>query len=244
MDHNFYKNYFEFEKYHWWFRVRRNIILSLLEKYRISKTSKIFDFGCGSGYTAGYLQGLGYNVAGADFSDEAIGQGRANGVRNLEVINNNDIKHPEGGFNLIMALDVVEHIKDDFEIIKAMERSIGSGGMLIMTVPAYMWLWGVQDDVAHHFRRYTMRSIMRLLDKFPDLTIVKKSYFNTLLFPAIVMVRFVSKWFGLRGRESDFEINNGLLNNIFFRIFNLESKLLKYINFPFGVSVLLVVKKK
>src|SRR3989344_8976776 len=121
MDHNFYKNYFEFEKYHWWFRVRRNIILSLLEKYEISKTSRIFDFGCGSGYTVGYLQRLGYDIAGADFSNEAIEQGRANGVHNLEVISNNDIKYPEGGFGLIMALDVVEHIKDDLGIIAAME---------------------------------------------------------------------------------------------------------------------------
>jgi len=237
MDHNFYKNYFEFEKYHWWFRVRRNIILALLEKYKILKTAKIFDFGCGSGYTVGYLQKLGYYA-------EAIEFGRSRGVGNLEVAQNNQIEALEGGFDLIMALDVVEHIEDDLGVISNLERALKPGGSLIITVPAHMWLWGVQDDVAHHFRRYTMKSVVHLFDKFPSLAMVKKSYFNTFLFPMIAVARLASRWFGLGGRESDFEINNGLLNNIFFSVFNLESKFLKYFNFPFGVSILLVVKKK
>ena len=76
MDLSFYKTYFEAEKNHWWFKVRRNIVLSILKKYNISKTAKIFDFGCGSGYTVSFLQSEGYNAHGSDVSNEAIEYGK------------------------------------------------------------------------------------------------------------------------------------------------------------------------
>src|SRR3989344_758285 len=243
MEKNFYKTYFEVEKDHWWFRVRRNIILSLIKKYKIPKTAKIFDFGCGSGYTVGYLQKLGFNVSGADVSFEAIDFGLAQGIENLEVVQGAEIRPTEGGFGLILALDVIEHIEDDLGAIRGVERALKPGGMAIITVPAYRWLWGVQDEVAHHYRRYTAGSLAGVLKRATSLKILKKTYFNTFLFFPIVAVRLLSKLLKLKDRESDFDINNRFLNGLFYSVFNLETHFLKFLNFPFGVSVLMVLKK-
>ena len=243
MEKDFYKTYFVIEENNWWFRVRRNLVFDLLQKYKVPKTAKIFDFGCGSGYTVGYLQELGYDVSGSDISAEAIEFGLSNGIRNLYVAQNGEIKPPEGGFDVILALDVIEHIQDDWEAVRAIERALRPGGVAIITVPAYQWLWGVQDDVAHHFRRYTMTGLTSIVKRSGDLTIIHKTYFNTFLFPPIAVVRMLSKWFNLRERESDFDINNRLLNSIFYFIFNLETHFLKFFSFPFGVSILFVLKK-
>ncbi len=244
MDKDFYKTYFEIEKSHWWFRVRRNLILDLLRQYKIPKTARIYDFGCGSGFTVGYLQKLGYDVSGADISAEAIEFGIDRGVRNLEVVQDHKIKSPEGGFDVILALDVIEHIKDHHGVIHDVEVALKQGGLAIITVPAYQWLWGVQDEVSHHHRRYTSESLARLVRENTNLKIIKETYFNTFLFIPIAIVRVFSKWFNLKQRESDFDINNKWLGGIFFFIFNLESKILRFIKMPFGTSILLVSKKE
>ncbi len=244
MDSNFYKTYFALEENNWWFRIRRNLIFDLLQKYKVSKTAKIFDFGCGSGYTVGYLQKHGYNVSGTDVSAEAIELGQSRGINNLGVAQIDEIKPPEGGFDLILALDVIEHIQDDSGAVKALQKALKLGGMIIMTVPAYQWLWGIQDNVAHHFRRYTMFGLVDKVKMSSDFKIVRKTYFNTFLFPPIAVVRILSKWFNLKERESDFDISSRLLNGLFYFIFNSEIKFLKYINFPFGVSLLLIARRE
>lgn len=243
MEKDFYKTYFALEEDNWWFRVRRNLIFDLIRKYKITNKSKIFDFGCGSGYTVGYLQRMGYDASGADVSAEAIEFGLSKGIRNLSVAQGGEIKPLEGGFDLILALDVIEHIKDDLGAIRAIEMALKPGGMAIMTVPAYQWLWGVQDEVAHHFRRYTMSGLADTVKRSSGFKVVRKTYFNTFLFPPIAVVRVLSKCFNLKERESDFSINNWFLNGLFYFIFNLETYFLKLFNFPFGVSILLVLKK-
>jgi len=243
MDKDFYKTYFEAEKNHWWFKVRRNIILSLIKKYKVPKTAKIFDFGCGSGYLVGQLQKLGYDASGSDISFEAIESGLSKGIRNIAAVQSLEISPPERAFDLILALDVIEHIQDDSEAIRVIERALRPGGTAIITVPAYQWLWGVQDDIAYHYKRYAIGSLTKVLKKNTKLKILRKTYFNTFLFLPIVIVRIFSRWFNLKERESDFDINSRFLNSLFYFIFNLETYFFKFLNFPFGVSILLVLEK-
>jgi len=243
MEKDFYKAYFALEEDNWWFRVRRNLTFDLLVKYKVPKTAKIFDFGCGSGYTVGYLQKLGYDASGSDISAGAIEFGLSKDIHNIAVARSGEIRPPEGGFDLILALDVIEHIQDDSGAIRAIERALRPGGMAIITVPAYQWLWGVQDDVSHHYRRYTIGSLAKVLNKNTNLQILRRTYFNTFLFPPIALVRILSKWFNLKERESDFDINSSWLNAIFFHIFNLEIKILRHMSFLFGTSILVVIQK-
>lgn len=243
MRRDFYKTYFNLEKDNWWFRVRRNVIQGLLKKYAINTDDKVLDYGCGSGFLVEQLQNQGHDAYGVDTSKEAIDFGVTKGIRNLFQQNGIKVNFPDNYFDVILAMDVIEHIEDDRSAIEEFERLLKPEGHLIITVPAYQWLWGVQDEVAHHFRRYTMSGLTDTINRSSNLKIVRKTYFNTFLFLPIAVVRILSKWFNLKERESDFDINSRFSNNIFYFIFNLEAYFLKFFSFSFGVSILLVLKK-
>lgn len=245
MDRSFYKNYFEVEKNHWLMKIRRSIVLDVLKKYGCKpKETKILDFGCGSGYFVARLAERGYQSFGLDISAEAIEFGQRQGVKNIEVIDSHKINHPDDFFDAVILLDVVEHLEDESWAIKEVERVLVPGGVAVIMVPAFMFLWGVQDEVAHHYRRYTMPKLLEMTKKSSNLSVVQKTYFNTFLFAPIALVRLFSRWFNVKNRESDFDINNPILNKILFWIFNFERFLLHRFRFPFGVSILAVFKKE
>lgn len=243
MDQSFYKNYFEIEKSHWLMQVRRGIVTDALTRYGSGAGSKVLDFGCGSGYQAARLAEAGYVTHGVDVSQEAIRFGQAQGTKNLRVIDSHVLDYEDNVFDAVLILDVLEHLEDEAWAVREIERVLKPGGIAIIMVPAFPFLWGVQDEVAHHYRRHTMPSIVASIERSSRLTVVKKSYYNTFLFAPIAAVRLVSRWLHLKGRQSDFDLNNRFLNTLCFSIFNAERRLLRRFSFPFGVSILLVVRK-
>lgn len=242
MDENFYKTYFELEKNNWWFKVRREIIFWLLNKHNSTK-GKILDYGCGSGFLVKELQDGGLDAYGIDVSLPAIQLGKSRNIKNLFKIDDIKVDMPDNHFDTLLALDVVEHLENDSAALEEFHRLLKPGGLAVITVPAYQWMWGVQDEISHHFRRYTMRQLVNLIGKNPNFKILKKSYFNTFLFPPIALVRVLSQILKTK-RESDFEMAGNLMNKVLYFIFHLESKLIRYFNFPFGVSILLIIKKE
>jgi len=242
MEKSYYKDFFILEKEHWFFRSRRNILLYFIRKYA-KLGSKIFDFGCGSGYLVGQLQRQGFNAYGMDFEKEAIDHGANSGIENLTLGIGNRIEHPDESFDLVTAFDVLEHIEKEESVIVELARILKQDGKIIITVPAYQWLWGIQDEISHHFRRYTSRSLTAVFKEFSELKIIRKTYFNIFLFPPIAIVRLLSKWFNGKNRKSDFDIKTGPLDIFLYHIFNFESYFLKFTNFPFGVSILFVLQK-
>lgn len=246
MDVGFYKKYFEVEKKHWLMRVRRSIIEDNLRRFFSANTSqtKILDFGCGSGIFVSELQEKGYDVHGVDISAEAIKFGELRGIKNLSIQDSHRLDFPDASFDVVLSLDVLEHLEDESWAIREVYRILKPGGKFMVMVPAYMFLWGVQDEVAHHYRRYTLNKLEKVISRNGDFKFIKSSYFNSFLFLPIAMVRLLSKHFRLKKRESDFDINTPLLDKIFFTIFNFERKLLRKIVFPFGVSILLISQKK
>jgi 2-polyprenyl-3-methyl-5-hydroxy-6-metoxy-1,4-benzoquinol methylase len=245
MDAHFYSTYFKVEKEHWLMRVRRAIVMDNLTKYLEKKHehTKVLDFGCGSGLFVQELAQAGYDAHGLDISDEAIKFGALQGIKNLGVIDSHKINFPDNTFDAVLTLDVLEHLEKTDWALAEMQRVVKPGGVIVIMVPAFMFMWGVQDEVAHHYRRYTEDLLKKEITDATKLQFVRMSYFNTFLFLPIVAVRLLSKLFNIKGRESDFDLNNPTLNKIFFAIFNAERKLLQKINYPFGVSVLAVLKK-
>jgi len=244
MDIGFYKAYFNIEKTHWLMRVRRLIIKDTLKSLRLNSKPgvKILDYGSGSGFLVKELQDEGLDVWGVDSSEQAVQYGKLQGVKNLSVIDNN-YKWEVGSFNVLLMMDVLEHIKDPQTVLFPALESLEDGGYLIVTVPAYMFLWGVQDEIAHHYRRYTKTSLLTEILKNKNITVVHCTYFNSFLLIPIAGFRLFCRVFGFKNRQSDFDVNNRLLNYLFYLVFNLERKILKYIDFPAGVSILLVVRK-
>ena len=245
MERSFYKNYFKIEKEHWLMVVRRMIVGDNLRTYLGKKPgeSKVLDFGCGSGIFVNELAKQGYQAHGLDISEEAVKFGTLQGIQNLGVIDSHKIDFEDNTFDAVFTLDVLEHLEDEKWALDEIRRVLKPGGVAIIMVPAYMFLWGVQDEVAHHYRRYTRGSLLKKIREATSLQMVRSSYFNTLLFLPITGVRLMSRLLGIKGRESDFDINSPFLNKLFFSIFNTERKLLRNVNFPFGVSVLAVLKK-
>ncbi len=245
MDRSFYKNYFKIEKEHWLMRIRRTIVQDSLDRYlgKAPKHTKLLDFGCGSGIFVEELEKAGFDAHGVDISDEAVRFGALQGIKNLSVIDSHKINFGDNTFDVVLSMDVLEHLEDEEWALKEIERILKPNGIFVVMVPAYMFLWGVQDEVAHHYRRYTKGSLLKVVKGTTKLNTIRATYFNTFLFTPIALVRLVSRLFKIKGRESDFDLNSPMLNKILFSIFNFERKILKKISFPFGVSILALFKK-
>jgi SAM-dependent methyltransferase len=138
-----------------------------------------------------------------------------------------------------MCLDVLEHLQNDKAGARELTRVLRKGGRAVVTVPAYRFLWSVTDVLSHHFRRYSRSEIT---DALSDFEIERITYFNTFLFPPIAAMRFLNRFIKTHDNE-DSLVSGGFINTVLYTIFHLESILLRYMNFPFGVSILVVARR-
>ena len=242
MDIQMYRIFFEIQKKHWWFTSKKEIILDTIARYsNLKPESAILDIGCGSGLMLNALEEIG-NTSGMDMSDDAIqfSQEIFKGSIKKGFLPNN-VPYPENQFDLITALDVIEHIDDDVQSLRTIRSLLTQNGTAIITVPAYMFLWSHFDELNEHKRRYTLPELKDKLE-LADLRIEKISYYNTLLFPIAYLVRKLNNLLGRDG-ASDIDMPGKSVNTILTKIFSSEKSLLRFCNLPFGVSILAVVKK-
>jgi len=229
------------ESFHWWFVVRRKLLHSILSSVKILKNCAVLEVGCGTGANLRTLGSAGIYGIGLDRSVYALTLVKSK--ENLPLLagdlNNLPIKTKSVG--LIIAMDIFEHLEDDRKGIVESYRVLSEGGILILTVPAFKSLRGVQDVVTGHKRRYSRKKITRKLRQ-EGFAILKSSYFNFFLFFPILIARRMIYLLGLK-IESENEVNFPLINFFLKAIFSLEVYALKYLSFPFGVSILCIAKK-
>ena len=143
----------------------------------------------------------------------------------------------------VTMFDVLEHIEDEARVFRVVCQKLRPGGWIVLSVPAYMWLWGHQDAVNQHFRRYTLRELRGKLQA-ADFTVERTTYFNTFLFPSIAAVRLFARYGRRRHNEKgDFAYGRNPSNPVLRSIFAAERVFLRYIDFPFGVSVFAAARK-
>ena len=234
----------EVEGSHWWFVGRRAILESFLNGIvsRISTSDSrlsILDVGCGTGANIEMLSQYG-DAEGVDVSDDALEFCRLKGLKAQKGLAET-LPYDDESFELTTALDVIEHLDDDVAGLKEMFRVTKRGGYSLFFVPAFMWLWGVQDDISNHRIRYTQRQIVERI-KNAGYTIERATYANWTFFPPILAGRVFMKLTGIKP-ESENNINVSALNGFFGKIFSAERFWLKNFNFPFGVSIVVVAKK-
>ena len=254
MQHDYYKEYYELERNHWWFVAREgilsNYIQQLIKQGQLPSTDlKILNVGCGPGRSSEYLSKFGkvtsieYDKFCCEFASEKTG---------LEIINGSITELPfsDNSFDLVCAFDVIEHVEADQLAVNELKRVTKNESLILITVPAFMSLWSHHDVINHHFKRYKIKEINQLFDSTNDGNKVFDTYFNSFLFLPIYFFRKVSNLLKLgqkrKGSGSDFEaFKPGILNTILYRIMYFESKLInKEIRFPFGVSIIYNWKKK
>jgi SAM-dependent methyltransferase len=240
MDEEFYPAYFELEGRHWWFLGRRRLFLRLLGQRLPSDAppARILDFGCGTGAWLAELERFGA-VSAVDADPSAVAFCHERGRTEVQLVPPGaPLPFLDDAFDIVTALDVIEHIDDDVAALAELRRVLRPGGTLLVAVPAFMFLWGVQDEVSHHRRRYTAATLRRALAG-AGLRVDRTSYFNTLLFAPIAIVRLGRRLLRApSSRQSDFELGPAWLNRALGAIFGAEAALVARRDLPCGVSLL------
>ena len=243
MEKDFYLQYASVEDKHWWFVARRRILQQVIRKLNLPTNAQILEAGCGTG---GNLKMLSrYGQVSAMELDEIACQ-LANQRQVTQVKRGSlplNIPFNSEDYDLIVILDVIEHLDDDLSALEALYYKLKPGGYLLVTVPAYMFLWSEHDEINHHKRRYRLKELKQVVRK-AGYQVNYGSYFNTILFPLIAIARGLSKLLPKQNQNSnDLKLPSKLVNKILQRIFASERYLINRFILPFGVSVLLLARK-
>lgn len=241
-----YKKMYELEDSYWWYVGRRAVIRSVIKHYCVINGGIIVDVGCGTGTNLGLLGEFSKTVIGLDTAPQAIAYCAARGFRNTKLIDNSSqLPFQDGSVELVTLLDVLEHVENESKTLSEVWRILNRGGTLLLTLPAYQFLWSEHDIALHHFRRYTASRIRELLEK-NGFSIVKCSYVIVSQFPIILAYRIVKGILNIFIPATPKTSHVRLpffLNNFFIFLLQIESKLIHRINFPFGTSIIVVAKK-
>jgi SAM-dependent methyltransferase len=241
MDVGTYEIEAAYEESHWWFVGRRSLFLAEIGRLGLPQDARILDVGTSTGTNLRMLRDAGYtNVLGLDPSEESIRWTAAKGLP--EVIKGDvcDLPFDTGSFDMVLATDVLEHVDDDARAVAEIARTLKPGGHVLITVPSFEMLWGLQDVVAHHKRRYRMPQLLRLIDG-GRLTPTRSYYFNFVLFLPILLARRVMRLFKVK-LKSEAEVNSPALNRILAGIFHADIAVAPRLKPPFGVSALVVAR--
>ena len=218
----------------WWGKARQEIVQQCMKKV-VTHDVNILEIGAGYGGMTGMLSSFG-TVNAIEPYAKAVSYLRAK----LKVKTFHGTFESFTGtekYDVITCFDVLEHIEDDRQALAKMATLVNDKGLLVLTVPAFRFLWNRHDEINHHFRRYSKKE---LLKKIPgNLKVKKASYFNTFLFPVAILDKLV-----LSKNKRSYSFNpNSVVNRVLYRIFSAEKPVLRFLNLPFGVSILLIAEK-
>ena len=251
MESSLYDEYISIEDTHWWFRGRREIITTVLRPH-VRPPARIIDIGSGGGAVAQALLEFG-NVTACDIDVRCAANVARRAGMSFAYGTAEAVPFADGRFDLVTAFDVLEHLDDDVKALREMARVARPAGLIAVTVPAYGWMWGRQDEISHHRRRYTSRSLRQAITD-ARLIPLRLTAFNTILFPGIAAVRITRRIAQrLAGRErkpdpaglrSDFSMTKpGPLNDLLAATFSAEAALLGLVDLPIGVSLLALAER-
>jgi SAM-dependent methyltransferase len=232
------------EEYHWWFSGRRRLLDDVLRDLTDGTASPrtIYDIGCGVGNNYQVLASHG-RVIGVDVNPQALEYCKKRGYADLLLRSAEKLEGiPDNSADIIVAMDVLEHLDDDHAALAEFLRILKPSGHLVVTVPAFPSLWGLQDEVSEHRRRYRLRPLARLAEE-AGFFLSRKAYFNFFLFFPILLTRVTLRLFRLNPWIEKKVDDTSILNALFKVIFRIDLFLFKWISYPYGVSILLVCTK-
>lgn len=243
MEETAYRQFVELERDHFWFVGRRRIFTHLLDRALDGRADlRVMDVGCGAGGMLELLSRYG-EVTGIDTSPELVDICRSRGFERVSVASAYELPVAPASVDLITLFDTIEHVPDDARVLEQCRRALRPGGLVFISVPAYQFLYANNDRVAHHQRRYTARELRRKLIA-ARLVPQKVTYFNTLLFPAIlpaVLAKKVRERFTDPGEQTNLSHSlPRLLNRVLTAIMSSERHVLERFNLPFGHSIIAI----
>lgn len=230
------------EESHWWFIGRRRLLASLIRKLRLSLEAPVLDLGTGTGGNLRLLKQLGFTqVVGLDANEMAIQCCREKGFAEVKKGDICDLPFEDHRFQLVLATDILEHVDDDLRALAEIKRVLRPGGEAVMTVPAFQSLWGIQDELGHHKRRYRIRTLQRRVRE-AGMECRESFYFNYLLFFPIWLARKLVR-LSRAPIKNENQMIHPMLNPLLHSIFTADVLTAPRIKPPFGVSLLIVGRK-
>jgi len=240
-----YDYFYQVEDKHWWFQARKDIVMKLIDEYyNFKANTKVLDIGCGTGMMLKHLSKYG-EVWGIDKDLKAVKYAKKKAPKAKIILGSLPERLPKEKFDLVTVLDVIEHIDKDQEALKAAANILKSQGVLVITVPAYRFLWTGHDEMNLHKRRYTVGELKTKINN-AGFKIRKISYYNSFLFLPIALAKFFKRFFGRQRITSHLSntVPPRFINQFLKVIFSSEKYLLPYLNFPFGISIVVIASKK
>lgn len=235
-----YEDMYKTEDVHWWHIAKRKFVEQFITAYIQKKELTILDVGCGTGKNIEALSRYG-DVWGVDSSPEALLFCKKRALIHVKKGEAEHLPFNKGTFDLVCVLDVLEHV-DDERAIGEIKRVLKPNGFVIVTVPAFWWLWSKWDEVLHHKRRYTKKHIEEILTK-EGFIVLRNTYIHSFLVIPSLIIRKV-KQISPKTYTSDFQINNTIINNLLLFVSKLEQMWINRYDMPFGTSVLCIAQKK
>lgn len=238
MDAAYTAVHLEEDRAHWWFRARLTVLRSALQIV-VRRPARLLEIGCGSGNVLGPLREFGEAV-GMEPNAALRSAARDAGLDVRDGSLPDDVVVEPGWADVVLLLDVLEHVDDEDGALACARTALHAGGLLVVTVPAYEWLWSGHDVMLGHRRRYTARTLRTVVGR-SGFTVARVTYFNTLLFPAIALARILGRLRGASGH--DLRRPAPAVNRALERIFAFERHLIRVADLPFGCSVLLLARR-
>ncbi len=249
MDAALYATYARAEDAHWWFRARRRIVARVIDQLDLPAGARLLEMGCATGGNLELLSRYGaLDAVEMDQGAVAYAKSRGTGASVYQGHLPDALSRDIGGsYDLVTLLDVLEHIPDDRASLGVLYDLMAPGGTLLVTVPAYQWLWSAHDIVNHHQRRYRRSELVRRI-RAAGFAIEQATYFNTLLFPLVAGARAVGN-VAERVRPSDRAVSDidaipsAPVNRMLEAVFAFERRVVSRLRLPFGVSILVVARR-
>jgi SAM-dependent methyltransferase len=241
MDQLLMRTMLDVDEHHWWYRGRRRIIRSELDRLPLPSRALVLDAGCGSGRTLDELTRYG-EVHGIELDPEAAGTARRRGVGEVVIGRLEELPWDDATFDLITCLDVIEHTPDDRLTLRELRRVCKPGGWLLVTVPAYQALWSNHDHANHHVRRYGRRTLTAAaLDS--GWLLRRMTSFNSLLLAPAAAVRLAQRRVPRSEYTPEIRLGPPWLNAVLERPLRLEARWLSGgRTLPAGLSLMAVLQ--
>ncbi len=240
------------EDKHWWFATRTRAILTYLDMYVSPRTTGrcVLDVGSGAGNMAHHLQHYG-NYIGVDVNPRPLRVARERGLQ-VHLGSADALPYQEAAFDLVALLDTVEHVSNEAGVFAETYRVLKPGGKLLVTVPAFMFLWSKNDVLNRHQRRYTRPELVTKLTE-QGFRVLRSSYNNFFIFPlaaAVIMIRrgrfepdLASPHFDEAAYQVEMEPTPEPINTFLHGIGRLEALLLRHLSFPWGTGIIAIAEK-